>query len=84
MARKRGSQTELARRTGKQQQYWSRRIVGEVPFDVNDLAAISAYLEVPVTALVSPLDGMSGGRPPIGRYGDTPGHDTPSAWGLAA
>lgn len=40
----------MAIRLGWTQAYISRRLTGDVPFDVNDLAAIAEILEVPVTA----------------------------------
>jgi transcriptional regulator with XRE-family HTH domain len=83
-ARHRASQTRLAAVSGRNQQYWSRRMNGDVPFDVNDLAALAGYLEVPIAELIAPLDAVAGGRQPIGRYGDTPGHDARNAWELAA
>jgi transcriptional regulator with XRE-family HTH domain len=84
LARRRVSQVDLAARFGTSQTYWSRRIVGRVPFGIDDLAALAGYLEVPIAELVAPLDAVAGGRQPIGRYGDTPGHDTRNAWELAA
>lgn len=50
MARRRLTGRELARRTGKSQPYWSRRLTGEVAFDVDDLSSVAAYLEVPVVS----------------------------------
>jgi len=83
LARRRVTQVQLAERFGTSQTYWSRRIVGRVPVGFADVVALADYLEMPVSelvaTLVAPLDMVAGGRPPIGRYGDTPGHDAPRA-----
>lgn len=52
MARQRISQSALAEQLGRTQQYVSRRIVGEVPFDVADLEKIAEFFGVPVSRLV--------------------------------
>lgn len=49
MARQRMSQVKLAELLGVAQQTISRRLVGEVPFDVTELAQIAALLKVPAT-----------------------------------
>lgn len=51
LGRKRLSGRELARRTGKNQAYWGRRIAGAVAFDVDDLVTVAEFLDVPVTDL---------------------------------
>ena len=51
MARAGFSQSTLARRMGRTQQYLSRRVAGHVPFDVADLADIANYLNTPVEIL---------------------------------
>lgn len=48
MARARVSGNALARIVGKSQAYWSRRITGDVAFDVDDLAIIAGLLGVPI------------------------------------
>lgn len=55
MARKRMSQCVLAAHLGVTQQVLSRRLSGDVPIDVNQLAAIARALGVPVAVL---LDGI--------------------------
>lgn len=49
MARKRMTGRELSRLTGKSQPYWSRRLTGDVALDVDDLDAVAALLDVPMT-----------------------------------
>lgn len=53
LARRRMSGAELARRTGMKQPYLSRRMTGEVPFDLDDLEIIARELEVSVTQLLA-------------------------------
>jgi hypothetical protein len=48
LARKRRSGRSVALELGWTQPYMSRRLNGDVPFDVNDLAAIAEVLDVPV------------------------------------
>lgn len=48
MARARLNQSELARRTDRSQPYWHRRVSGELPFDIDDLAAIATVLGIDV------------------------------------
>lgn len=50
LARKRISGRQAAFALGWKQPYISRRLSGDIPFDVNDLAALAELLEVPVTA----------------------------------
>jgi len=56
MARRRISATELGRITGRNQQYWSRRLTGLTAFDVDDLATLSRILRVPIASFF-PNDG---------------------------
>ena len=51
LARKRLSASELARRIDVTQPYISRRLTGEIAFDVDDLARIAKALDVPVSQL---------------------------------
>lgn len=46
MARQQINQQTLAQRLGRSQQWLSRRVTGEVPFDVADLSALSDALGV--------------------------------------
>lgn len=48
MARQRMSQVKLAELLGVAQQTISRRIVGEVAFDITELVEIARLLDVPV------------------------------------
>lgn len=50
LARRRMSQAEVARRAGWSAFYLSNRMNGKTPMNVNDLAALSRILGVPVTA----------------------------------
>lgn len=66
MARKRMTGRELSRLTGKSQPYWSRRLTGDVALDVDDLEAVAALLDVPLTSFFrgpvanSNYDGLAG------------------------
>jgi transcriptional regulator with XRE-family HTH domain len=48
MARQRMSQTRLAEALGVTQASVSRRLVGEVPFDIQELYKVAEFLGVPV------------------------------------
>ena len=70
LARQRISGRQAARRLGWTQQSLSRRLTGDIPFDVAELAELAALLGVPVTAFFpqdSPKVLVSGGlrRAPI-------------------
>lgn len=52
MARRRMSQMGLAELLGRSQAFVSRRLTGEIAFNVNDLAKIAEALDVPLAALV--------------------------------
>lgn len=52
LARRRMSGAELARRTGIKQSTMSRRMTGETAFDMDDLEAIAAVLDVEVGDLI--------------------------------
>lgn len=67
MARKRMTGRELSRLTGKSQPYWSRRLTGDVAFDVDDLVTVAALLDVPVTNMFRTLPADLIGVKP--RYG---------------
>ena len=51
MARRRIKQAQIALVTGKSQSYVSRRLTGDVPFDLDDLENIAALMDVPITDL---------------------------------
>lgn len=51
LARHRRTGADMARQLGWTQPYMSRRLTGQVPFDVNDLTAIAAVLGLQVTDL---------------------------------
>lgn len=50
LARQRRTASSLALQLGWGQKYLSRRLTGEVPFDVIDLAEVALALNVPVTS----------------------------------
>lgn len=52
MARQRISGSELARRIGVSQPYLHRRISGEIPFDIDDLARVAEALNVTIADLL--------------------------------
>ena len=56
LARAHWTGSRLARELGWTQPYTSRRLTGEVPFDVNDLDAIAGALGVPVSSFFAVLD----------------------------
>jgi transcriptional regulator with XRE-family HTH domain len=49
LGRNRISVNRLPRALGKSQSYWSRRVTGEQPMDVDDLAALASLMDVPVS-----------------------------------
>lgn len=51
-ARKRVYQRDIAKRLGMSQPALSRRWNGEIPFDVEELDAIAAFLNVPITSFL--------------------------------
>lgn len=53
LARRRMSAAELARRTGLKQPYVSRRMTGEIAFDLDDLEVIARELGVTVAELIA-------------------------------
>ena len=57
LGRHRTSQTAIAKHLGTTQQSLSRRLVGAVAFDTDELSAIAAYFDVPITDL---FDGIRG------------------------
>ena len=52
MARRRRSSADLARELGISPVSVSRRLTGEVPIDVNELAQIAAFLGLPMSSLL--------------------------------
>ncbi len=52
MARRRKTQADLAPVLGVTRQAVSRRLTGDVPLTVDELAAIADFLDVPVTQLL--------------------------------
>lgn len=52
MGRQRATQADLAEALGKSQAYVSRRLNGEVPFDVDDLFRLAVFFDVEVTELL--------------------------------
>lgn len=58
MGRRQMSAVQLGRKIGKSQSYMSRRLTGETAFDLDDLEAITAALDVPLGNLISPATGQ--------------------------
>lgn len=52
MRKARVSQTLLGKRLGVHQTYMSRRVRGEVPFSIDELAAIAQIVDCPITAFL--------------------------------
>jgi len=52
MARRLVSQSDLARELGLSQMAVSRRLRGDIPFDVDEIARAAVYLEVPLSVLM--------------------------------
>lgn len=59
MARRGISQTALAMRLQKSQTAVSKRLRGETPFDVNELATVAAALNVPMGALTAGVEAVT-------------------------
>lgn len=59
MARRGVSQTTLAQRIGMSQAQVSKRLRGVIAFDINELAAVADFLNVPL-ALLLPTDANVG------------------------
>ena len=53
LARRRMSAAELARRIGQKPQALSRRMIGDIPFDLHDLEVIANALGVEVKDLIA-------------------------------
>lgn len=53
MARRRVTQGQLAAHLGLSQVAVSRRVLGQTPFDVDELFAAAEFLNVPVTVLLA-------------------------------
>lgn len=51
LARRKVSQTQIAMLLGISQAGVSRRLLGQTPMDVNEVAAIAEFLDIPVSAL---------------------------------
>lgn len=49
LARRRLTGRKIARALGMSEVYVSRRLTGQVPFNVNDLSAIAELLDVPIS-----------------------------------
>ena len=54
MGRRRATQSDLAKVLGKSQAYVSRRLSGEVPFDVDDLSRLADFFETTLRDLLDP------------------------------
>lgn len=53
------SQAAMAARLGRNQQWLGRRLVGAVPFSVDELATIADALGVPITDLLPDSEGQA-------------------------
>lgn len=53
MARAKVGQRALAKVLGKSQTYMYRRLNGETPFNIDDLAVIAEQLDIPLTVLIA-------------------------------
>ena len=60
IARQRVSHAALAAKLGVSRPYLSRRLSGETPLSVADVARIADALGVPATQFTAPLDEQSG------------------------
>lgn len=69
MARRRLSGVKLAARINRTQAYVSRRLNGDVPFDIDDLANIAKALDISVTVLIPSPEG---GKQPTGEFDSAP------------
>ena len=69
LARRSMSGSELARRVGVTQPYMSRRLTGEIAFDVDDLQAIAEVLDVQPSDLLAAV-GTATIREPTSRRRD--------------
>src|SRR5258708_26773856 len=67
LARQRLSGRQAAFALGWKQPYIARRLSGEIPFDVNDLAAIASLLSLPVSEFFD-TRGCSGHREASSEY----------------
>lgn len=54
LARQRLTQQRIVDKLGRSQAYWSRRVNGEEPFDLDDLASLAALLDVPIGRFIPP------------------------------
>lgn len=59
MARRKVSQTTIAKHLDRSQTAISHRLSGRVPFDINELTAIAQLLDVPLAALLAGADTAS-------------------------
>jgi transcriptional regulator with XRE-family HTH domain len=53
LARQRRSQASLALALGISQQALSRRMTGDIPFNIDQLSTVASFLSMPLEALVS-------------------------------
>lgn len=66
MARQRITQSDVARELGIGQPSVSKRLSGQVPFDVDQLAKLSALLGVSIERLLNPQDRSGLAVSPLG------------------
>jgi cytochrome c556 len=53
MARQNVRGTWMAKQMGMTQSAWSRRVTGDLPFDVDQLDRVAGLLDVPITRFIS-------------------------------
>lgn len=55
MGRTRTAQAVIAKKMGRTQQFVSRRLTGQTPFTLEEIAEIAAILDVPVATLLGEI-----------------------------
>jgi transcriptional regulator with XRE-family HTH domain len=75
MARAGINASQLAELTNRNQQFWSRRFTGEIAFDIDNLSAIAAVLNVPMWRFM-PVERPGADDPRGIRYFESPLSDS--------
>jgi hypothetical protein len=60
MARQQRYGTWMAKQMGMTQSAWSRRVTGDLPFDIDQLDRIAAILDVPISRFLGVTAGSGG------------------------
>lgn len=84
MARQKYTINQLPHLLGKSQSYWSRRLNGDQPMDVDDLAMLASLLKVPVTRFFETAESPDPPSPTDGPSSNTVEHSHHSVLLLAA